>query len=66
MAKTFDGKVTHWVWDGNTPLHEWTYDEKDRPKVVTDEYGLKYTESTESTTSRHGYLRKAVSARRPG
>lgn len=22
-AKQYLGKVTHWVWDGNTPLHEW-------------------------------------------
>ena len=22
-AKRYFGKVTHWVWDGNTPLHEW-------------------------------------------
>jgi hypothetical protein len=36
-----------WVWDGNTPLHEWTYDEKDRPKTVIDEYGLKHTEGVE-------------------
>jgi hypothetical protein len=48
-AKTFDGKVTRRVWDGNMPLHEWTYDEKDRPKTVTDEYGLKHTEGTEPT-----------------
>jgi RHS repeat-associated protein len=46
-AKTFDGKVTRWVWDGNTPLHEWIYDEKDRPKIVTDEYGLKHKEGEE-------------------
>ncbi len=26
--KTFRGISTHWVWDGNTPLHEWT-DEKE-------------------------------------
>jgi RHS repeat-associated protein len=37
------------VWDGNTPLHEWTYEEKDRPKTLTDKYGLKYTEGTEPT-----------------
>jgi RHS repeat-associated protein len=37
------------VWDGNTPLHEWTYDEKDRPKTLTDEYGLKQPEGTEPT-----------------
>lgn len=22
-ANRYLGKVTHWVWDGNTPLHEW-------------------------------------------
>lgn len=22
-AKRYLGKVTHWLWDGNTPLHEW-------------------------------------------
>jgi YD repeat-containing protein len=48
-AKIFDGKVTRWVWDGNTPLHEWTYEEKDRPKTIIDEYGLKHTEGTEPT-----------------
>ena len=24
IKKTFKGKATHWVWDGNNPLHEWT------------------------------------------
>jgi RHS repeat-associated protein len=48
-AKTYDGKVTRWVWDGNTPLHEWTYDEKDRPKIVTDEFGLSHKEGEEPT-----------------
>ncbi|MFY1831921.1 DUF6531 domain-containing protein [Myxococcus fulvus] len=23
VAKTFRGKTTRWVWDGNVPLHEW-------------------------------------------
>ncbi|PHN05116.1 DUF6531 domain-containing protein [Flavilitoribacter nigricans] len=23
IAKTYLGKTTRWVWDGNTPLHEW-------------------------------------------
>ncbi len=22
-SKTFQGKITHWVWYGNNPLHEW-------------------------------------------
>jgi YD repeat-containing protein len=24
IRKHYRGKVTHWVWDGNQPLHEWT------------------------------------------
>ncbi|HMW46681.1 MAG TPA: RHS repeat-associated core domain-containing protein [Marinagarivorans sp.] len=23
ISKTYRGKITHWVWDGNNPLHEW-------------------------------------------
>jgi RHS repeat-associated protein len=23
VTKTFRGQTTHWVWDGNNPLHEW-------------------------------------------
>jgi RHS repeat-associated protein len=23
LSKTFRGQTTRWVWDGNTPLHEW-------------------------------------------
>jgi RHS repeat-associated protein len=39
ISKCFDGKITRWVWDGNTPLHEWTYSEKDKPKPVINEWG---------------------------
>ena len=24
ISKTYQGKTTRWVWDGNVPLHEWT------------------------------------------
>ncbi len=33
------GTVTRWVWDGDVPLHEWTYNEKDRPRAVVNEWG---------------------------
>ncbi|WLQ16197.1 DUF6531 domain-containing protein [Hahella aquimaris] len=23
LRKTFNGRITRWVWDGNNPLHEW-------------------------------------------
>jgi hypothetical protein len=43
-AVNLEKSKARWVWDGNTPLHERTCDEKDRPKTVIDEYGLKHTE----------------------
>jgi YD repeat-containing protein len=46
-AKTYDGRVTRWVWYGNMPLHEWIYDEKDRPKAVTDEFGFESKDKEE-------------------
>jgi RHS repeat-associated protein len=39
IEKTFDGRVTRWVWDGNTILHEWTYAESRRPKAIVTEEG---------------------------
>lgn len=38
-AKIFDGMATRWVWDGNTPLHEWCYPAADRPRMVVDGLG---------------------------
>lgn len=32
--------ITRFVWDGNTPLHEWQYDINDRPRLEVDESGL--------------------------
>ena len=29
IRKHYRGQVTHWVWDGNQPLHEWTSRELD-------------------------------------
>ncbi|WP_025004878.1 RHS repeat domain-containing protein [Porphyromonas macacae] len=28
ISKTYKGRTTRWVWDGNNPLHEWTDEEK--------------------------------------
>ncbi len=28
ISKTYRGKITRWVWDGNVPLHEWVEDSK--------------------------------------
>jgi RHS repeat-associated protein len=39
LSKSFDGKITRWVWDGNAPLHEWTYNEQDKPTPIINEWG---------------------------
>lgn len=52
--KCFNGEVRRFVWDGNTPLHEWTYKETDRPVAIIDEWGeLSYDkkEPAENITS---------------
>jgi RHS repeat-associated protein len=38
-AKLYSGNITRWVWDGNTPLHEWKYAVKDRPKTIVNDFG---------------------------
>ena len=38
-GKADKGTVTKWVWDGNVPLHEWSYSETDIPKTVVNEWG---------------------------
>ena len=38
-AKICKGNITRWVWDGNTPIHEWKYALKERPTVIVDEFG---------------------------
>ncbi|NSL90509.1 hypothetical protein ECE50_027040 [Chitinophaga sp. Mgbs1] len=37
--KVFNGQVTRYVWNDNTPLHEWSYPEKEKPHTIVDEYG---------------------------
>ncbi len=33
------GTIKRWVWDGNVPLHEWSYDLKRRPALYVDALG---------------------------
>ncbi|WP_143310256.1 RHS repeat-associated core domain-containing protein [Chitinophaga vietnamensis] len=37
--KVFNGQVTRFLWQGNTPLHEWTYPLSEKPRVVVDDSG---------------------------
>ena len=50
-AKIFDKRITRWVWDGNTPLHEWSYPLDERPKTVFDEFGMNSKEGEEPITN---------------
>lgn len=45
-------EYTHWVWNGNVPLHEWTPKRKRNEQGEIKEY---------PKTSRHGSLRRKVS-----
>jgi RHS repeat-associated protein len=46
-AKIYDKKITRWIWDGNTPLHEWKYEITERPKTMVDEFGDVRTDKAE-------------------
>jgi RHS repeat-associated protein len=48
-AKTFNNRITRWIWDGNTPLHEWTYALDERPKTVIDATGMLVKDKAEPT-----------------
>lgn len=39
VSKTFNKKITRWVWHGNVPLHEWSYNETEKPRAVINEWG---------------------------
>lgn len=43
IAKQHKDRVTRWVWDGNTPLHEWQYSGEYPPKIVLTEDGTPTT-----------------------
>ena len=39
IEKLYNGRLTRFVWDGNVPLHEWSYPFTDRPVATIDELG---------------------------
>ncbi|KAA2243503.1 hypothetical protein F0L74_13500 [Chitinophaga agrisoli] len=39
IEKQHKSRLTRFVWDGNVPLHEWTYPAKDRPIISINELG---------------------------
>lgn len=55
-AKLFDRQITRWVWDGNTPLHEWKYELTERPRVIVDEFGDITTDKEEPIENLIGWV----------
>ena len=39
IEKSFNGRVHRYLWDGDVILHEWEYDETDRPQEIVAENG---------------------------
>ena len=39
IEKTFNGRVHRYLWDGDVVLHEWEYDETERPQPIVAENG---------------------------
>ena len=39
IEKTFNGRVYRYLWDGDVVLHEWEYDETERPQQIIAENG---------------------------
>ncbi|MCX8534326.1 RHS repeat-associated core domain-containing protein [Chryseobacterium sp. KC 927] len=48
-TKTYQEKVTRFVWDSNVLLHEWNYDQKKSPRFSLDNQGEFVYTSTKST-----------------
>ena len=49
LSKTFDGTITRWVYDRNTPLHEWSYNVQDKPQAIVDDTGQLHWDKPETT-----------------
>jgi len=43
-------KITRFLWDGNVPLHEWSYPLSDRPETIDDSDGRRSYASPEPQT----------------
>ncbi len=39
IEKQFHDRISRFVWDGNVPLHEWSYPAKERPITTVNELG---------------------------
>ena len=49
-GKAENHKITRFLWDGNVPLHEWSYPLSERPETVDDSDGRRSYASPEPQT----------------
>ena len=56
LSKTFNGIITRWLWNGNIPLHEWKYAEKEKPQPVINEFGEVSSNKKEPLTNLISWL----------
>ena len=49
-SKAEGHKITRFLWDGNVPLHEWSYPLSDRPETIDDSDGRRSYASPEPRT----------------
>ena len=58
VEKTFNGRVHRYLWDGDVVLHEWEYDETERPQQIVAENGeVSFDRSRTNGQPRHLGLR---------
>ena len=49
IEKSFNGRVHRYLWDGDVVLHEWEYDETERPQQIVAENGEVSSDRPEPT-----------------
>jgi len=60
LSKSYRGKTTRWIWDGNVPLHEWV---ERAPDAVDEEFASR--EREEDSVAANERALKALLAGRP-
>ena len=51
LSKTFDGKTTRWIWDGDVPLHEWISEETELIAATHSELEISFHEKSSQVNS---------------
>jgi RHS repeat-associated protein len=63
ISKTFNQKITRWVWDGNNPLHEWC--EKTKPNLIEQALAQRQTKADEIAADQRDIILQPLEAQGP-